>query len=348
MKMSPFLLKFGAFFLLLLISMGAYAIPLAYNDITLAQDESGDNKGIRSVSGVASKTDEMIALLLLSSYLGRLPGDGKVLSLGNSPHGFALLFEFPSASGLPWPDGNLTRFPAFGFLPNDAGDADRIAHLDNDENEIIDFLAMLGIVTAVWEHSEEHSEGIHDTESATAQAPAGVRRGPRDACMQWHNEHSNKHGWPESLCADTGFVNTGFNGPATRFGRGGMVTGGGLGGVVVGGTNPNGGNNPGGSGGSPGGGGSSEGVGGGGLGGGGSGNGGSPGAGPEGGNGDGGAGPSSGSDRTGGENDGPIPPAEVGTVPEPATFALVVFGLVGMCAVRYRKRGSASFSGITG
>ena len=311
MKMSPFLLKFGAFFLLLLISMGAYAIPLAYNDITLAQDENGDNKGIRSVSGVASKTDEMIALLLLSSYLGRLPGDGKVLSLGNSPHGFALLFEFPSASGLPWPDGNLTRFPAFGFLPNDAGDADRIAHLDNDENEIIDFLAMLGIVTAVWEHSEEHSERIHDTESATAQAPAGVRRGPRDACMQWHNEHSNKHGWRESLCADTGFVNTGFNGPGPRFGRGGMVPGGGLGGVS-------------------------------------SGNGGSPGAGPEGGNGDGGAGPSSGGDGTGGENDGPIPPAEVGTVPEPATFALVVFGLVGMCAVRYRKRGSASFSGITG
>ena len=41
MKMPPFLLKSGAVFLLMLISMGAYAIPLAYNDITLAQDESG-------------------------------------------------------------------------------------------------------------------------------------------------------------------------------------------------------------------------------------------------------------------------------------------------------------------
>ncbi|WP_177191703.1 hypothetical protein [Nitrosospira sp. Nsp14] len=230
----------------MLISMGAYAIPLAYNDITLAQDESGDDRGISSISGVASKTDEMIALLLVSSYLGRPPGDEKVLSLGNSQHGFALLFEFPSASGLPWPDGNLTRFPAFGFLPNDAGDADQIALLDNDENEVIDFLALLGIVTAVWEPSEEHSERIHDTGSATAQAPAGVRRGPRDACVQWHNEQSNKHGWHESLCADTGFVSTGFNGPGTRFGRGGIVTGGGIGGVVVDGTNPNRGNNPGG------------------------------------------------------------------------------------------------------
>ena len=82
MKMSPFLLKSGAVFLLMLISMGAYAIPLAYNDITLAQDESGHDKGISSISGVASKTDEMIALLLVSSYLGRPPGDEKVLSLG--------------------------------------------------------------------------------------------------------------------------------------------------------------------------------------------------------------------------------------------------------------------------
>lgn len=340
MKMPPFLLKSGAVFLLMLISMGAYAIPLAYNDITLAQDESGHDKGISSISGVASKTDEMIALLLVSSYLGRPPGDEKVLSLGNSQHGFALLFEFPSASGLPWPDGNLTRFPAFGFLPNDAGDADQIALFDNDENEIIDFLAMLGIVTAVWEPSGEHSERIHDTEAATAQAPAGVRRGPRDACVQLHNEQSNKHGWHESLCAETGFVSTGFNGPGTRFGRGGIGTGGGIGGVVVGGTNPNGGNNPGESGGSPGWGG--------GPGGGGSGNSGSPGVGPEGGDGDGGTGPSSGGDGTGGENDGPIPPTEVGTVPEPATLALVVFGLVGMCVVRYRKRGSASFSGIAG
>jgi hypothetical protein len=278
MKMFPFLLKSGAVFLLLLISIGAYAIPLAYNDITLAQDESGDNKGIKSISGVASKTDEMIALLLVSWYLGRPPGDGKVLSLSNSPHGFALLFEFPSASGLPWPDANLTRFPAFSFLPNEAGEADQTAVLDNDENEIVDFLAMLGIVTAVWEPFEEHSERIHDTGLATAQAPAGVRRGPRDACVQWHNEQSSKHSWRESLCVDTGIVSTGFTGPGTRSGRGGVVAGAGIGGVVVGGTKPNSGNNAGGSGGSPGGGGSAEGVGGGG-----SGNGGSPATGPEGG-----------------------------------------------------------------
>ena len=72
----------------------------------------------------------------------------------------------------------------------------------DDENEIIDFLAMLDIVTAAWEPSEEPSERSRDTEPPTAPAPTGVRRTPRDACVQLHSEQPNKHGWRESLCPE--------------------------------------------------------------------------------------------------------------------------------------------------
>jgi hypothetical protein len=346
MKMSTFLLKSGAVFLLLLISVRAYAIPLVYNDIALPQDESTDNRGIGAISGVTSKSDETVALLLVSPHLGRPPGDGKLLSLANSAHGFALLFEFPSASGLQWPEGNLARFRAFGFLLKDAGNENQIDPSD-DENEMINFLAMLGIVTAGWEPFEENSQRSHDMEPPAAAAPTGVRHAPRDACMQWHREQSNKHGWRESLCPDTGLVSTGFGGSGAQIGRGGIVTGGDIGGVGGHGRGPNGGN-PGGSGGP----GSSAGTGGsgggGGPGGGGSGDGGSTGGGPGGGNGSNGTGSGSGAGGTGGDNEDPIPPSEVGTVPEPATLALVVLGFIGMCAANHRKRGPTSFLSFKG
>src|SRR5688572_512767 len=97
----------------------------------------------------------------------RPPGDGKGLSLGNSAHGLALLFEFPLVSGLQWPEGNLARFSAFGFLAEDSGNANQMSQLD-DENEIIDFFAMLDIVTAAWEPFEEPSERSRDMEPPTA------------------------------------------------------------------------------------------------------------------------------------------------------------------------------------
>ena len=338
MKMSKFLLKSGASFLFLLSSVGADAIPLAYNDIAVSPDESTDNRGIVAISGVTSKSDEMIALLLVSLHLGRPPGDGKGLSLGDSTHGLALFFEFAAVSGLQWPEGNLARFPAFGFLPDDSGNANHMSQLD-DENEIIDFLAMLDIVTAAWEPSEEPSERSRDLEPPAAPTPAGVRRTPRDACVQLHSEQPNKHGWRESLCPDTGMVSTGSGGSRARVGRGGIVTGGGIGGIGGSSIGPSGGN-PGGDSGAS----SSAGTGGSG----GGGWGGGPGRGGGGGNGNDGTGSGNGGGGTGGDNDGPIVSSEMGTVPEPATLALVVLGFIGMCAANNQKRGLTSFLSFRG
>lgn len=335
MKMPAFLLRSGAVLLLLLLSISAHAIAIDYSKITLAQGKSADNTGIDSIPGVVSKTDQMIVLLLVSLHTGGQDSEAKLLSMGNSPDGFALLFDFPSAPGLQWPDGNLASFPAFGLLPDDADDADQMTRVSNEENEIIDFLAMLGIVTAVWEPSSEHSSEMAD--AAPPVVAGGVRRGARDACLHLHNEQSNKHGWHESLCPDTGLAGPGFSG--TRIGRGGIVTSGG--GV----SGPSGSSIPGGvGGGSPGGGGTgSGGTVGGGTGGAGEAGGGGPGSGPGGENGSGVPGPGSG----GGGTENAVPPSEVRTVPEPATLALVVFGLLGMYAAGYRNRGSASFSRFT-
>lgn len=306
---------------------------MAYNDIVLARDESANNTGDSSISGVISKTDEMIVFLLVSSHLGRQNSNAAPLPIGSSIDWFNLLFSFPPATRLPWADATpLIGFP--GFLPNDAAGArDQTASLSHNENEIIDFLATLGIVTAVWEPSEERTHGVHDVPSPTASP--GVRRGPRDACMQWQNEQSNKHGWRESLCPDTGLSGPGFGGITARIGRGGVAGVGSPGGVGGGGSGPNGGSNPGGSGGSGPGGGS----------GGSSGGGGSPGGGPGGENGGGGPGSGSGGGGTGGGSELPVPPSEVGRVPEPATLALIVLGLIGMFTARGWKRNSASFTG---
>jgi hypothetical protein len=97
------------------------------------------------------------------------------LSISNSPDGFTLLFDFPSAPGLQCPDGNLTNFPAVVLLPDDADDADQMTRVSNEENVIIDFLALLGIVTAVWESSSEHSSEMAD--AAPPVVAGGVREG---------------------------------------------------------------------------------------------------------------------------------------------------------------------------
>jgi hypothetical protein len=165
MKIIIFFLQSGAVFLLLLFSIGAYAIPMVDSNISLVQGERGWHSGLSSISGVVSKTDARIMLLLVSLHSGRQNtenSDMELLSISNSPEGFALFFNFPSASGLPWLDGNMKRFPAFGLLPDDAHDADQMTRFSKEEDEIIDFLAMLGIVPAVWEPSSEHSSGIED------------------------------------------------------------------------------------------------------------------------------------------------------------------------------------------
>jgi hypothetical protein len=164
----------------------------------------------------------------------------------------------------------------------------------------------------------------------------GVQRGAREACLHLHNEQSNKHDWRESFCPDTGLAGAGLSG--ARIGRGGIMAGGG--GV----SGPSGSSIPRGVGGgsSNGGGAGSGGTGGtGGIG------GGSPGGGHIGENGGGSPGSGSGGGGTGGSEDF-VPPSEVRTVPEPATLALVVFGLLGMHAAGYRNRGSASFFRFTG
>jgi hypothetical protein len=218
MKVHAFLLRSGAVLLLLLFSIGVHAIPMNYSNITLAQGESADSTRIDSIPGVVSKTDQMIVLLLISLHLGPQNNDVKLLSMGNSPDRFALLFNFPSASGLPWLDGNMTGFPAFGLLPDDAYDADQMTRFSKEEDEIIDFLAMLGIVPAVWEPSSEHSSGIEDAPPPVV--AGGVRRGVREACLHLHNEQSNKHDWREGFCPDTGLAGAGLSG--ARIGRGGL------------------------------------------------------------------------------------------------------------------------------
>ncbi|HEV7930473.1 MAG TPA: hypothetical protein VGP12_10140, partial [Nitrosospira sp.] len=265
MKIPTFFFRSGAVFLLLLFSISAYAIPMLDSNISLAQDERAGHTGMNSITGVVSKTDERTMLLLVSLHSGRQNSensDVELLSISNLPEGFALLFNLPSASGLPWPHGDLTSFVALGLLQDDAAGIDEPIRLGNDENEIIDFLAMLGIFTAVWEPSNQHSQGM---EGAPPPEVAGVaRRGLRDGCVHGHNEQSNKHGWRESLCPESGFAGAGFSG--ARIGKSGMVAGGGGGG---GGSGLIGTSNPGGSGGgSVGGGGGGGGSSGGGLGGG--------------------------------------------------------------------------------
>jgi hypothetical protein len=338
MKITIFFLRSGAVFLLLLFSIGAYAIPMVDSNISLVQGERGGHPGPSSISGVVSKTDERIMLLLVSLHSGRQNtenSDMELLSISNSPEGFALLFNLSSASGSPWPDWDLTSFPAFRFLQDDAADLDQPFRLGNDENGLIDFLAMLGIVTAGWEPSNQHPQGIDD--APPVEVAGVVRRGPRDGCVRAHNEQSNKHGWRDSLCPESGFAGTGSSG--TRMGKSGMATGGGGGGSGsghIGTGNPGGG----GGGGSPGGNSNPGGSGGGSSGGG--GGSGSAGGGPGGGNG-GGAPGSGSSGGAGGGTEDPVPPSEVGTVPEPGTLALVGLGLAGMYIARYRKRVREAF-----
>lgn len=326
MKIPTFFLRSGAVFLLLLFSISAYAIPMVDSNISLAQDQGGGYTGIGAISGVVSKTDEMITLLLVSLHSGRQDSknsDAELLSISNSSEGFALLFNLPSAAGLPWLDEYLTHFPAVGLLQDDADDVYQPMWSGNDENEIIDFLAMLGIITAVWEPSNQHSQGIEDA-PPPQEAAAVVRRGLRDGCVHGHHEQSNKHGWRESLCPDSGLAGAGFN--RAGIGKSGIVPGGGGGGGgPIGGSYPGGGGggaNPGGGGaGSPGG----------------NGGGGNPGGDPGGEN--GGGAPDGGSGGgTGGGNDGSVPPSEVGTVPEPVTLGLVGLGFAGMCVARHRQR----------
>jgi hypothetical protein len=175
MKMPAFLLRSEAVLLLLLFSINAHAIPIEYSNFTVARGKSADNTGIDSVPGVVSKTDQMILLLLLSLHSREQNSEAKLLSMVNAPDGFTLFFDFPSTPGLQWPDGNLTSFPAFELLPDGADDADQMTRVRNEENEIIDFLAMLGIITAVWEPSSEDSSEMAD--AAPPVVGGRVRRG---------------------------------------------------------------------------------------------------------------------------------------------------------------------------
>lgn len=345
------LLRSGALLVLFLsLSTSVSAIPTFQLDFARIADENAYDMKQAGVIKSPAQVDDMSVtgnFVLWGWHAGT-----NDLLMGND---FGGSHSVHSAYGTPFTHLDVARLSTFGFIGDDTTDITQVIELSDDKNAISEFFTTLDVAAIAWQGAEEHSGAIIQ-HSTPATIPAVTRRSSQGVCLQGHYKQPYKPGLRETNCPTGGGLAGSGAGGGTRSnntssvaassdGKAGTGSGSGAGmgsgsgnggagaangGVPGSGTDWSGDN----AGSDGGGGGFSEGFGGGYV------DGGDIGGGLGLGNGTRGA-----EDTWIGENGGTgawseegVAPSKIGTVPEPATFTLLVLGLAGMHAVRRSGR----------
>jgi hypothetical protein len=347
------LLRSGALLVFLLsLSTSVSAIPTFQLDFARIADENAYDMEQAGVTKSAAQVDDMPVsgnFVLWGWHAGT-----NALLMGNE---FGGRHRVHSAYGTPFTHLDVARLSTFGFIGDDTTDITQVIELSDDKNGISEFFTTLDVAAIPWQGAEEHSGAIIQ-HSTPGTIPAVAHRSSQGVCLQGHYKQPYKPGLRETDCSTGGGLAGSGAGGGTRSnnrssvaassgGKAGTGSGSGSG-AGMGSGSGNGGAPGAAEGGAPGSGtgwsGDNAGSGGGDVGFsdgfGGDVDGGDIGGGPGLGNGRGDAG-----DTWIGENGGTgawseegVAPGKIGTVPEPATFTLLVLGLAGMHAVRRSGR----------